>query len=144
MDYKELLLPYQKLLDEAGADRKYSASGIYCIKIDDKIAYIGKSTNMYNRIASHIEHIEEPLSKEFNGKKYKLLRQARYSNHKIGFDVLLYCKEEDLTAAEGEYIRKYLPPLNTQIPKVGGGWEVNNIKSLTLPQLLSLLEDRKN
>ena len=110
MDYKELLLPYQKLLDEAGVDRKYSASGIYCIKIDGKIAYIGKSTNMYNRVASHI-------------------------------DVLLYCKEEDLTAAEGEYIRKYLPPLNTQIPKVEGGWEVNNIKDLTLPQLLSLLEE---
>lgn len=41
----------------------------------------------------------------------------------IGFDVLYYAKsrspdaiQDEIGKAEGEYIRRYLPPLNTQIP----------------------------
>jgi hypothetical protein len=34
-----------------GLAGKYEYAGIYCIKIDDKIVYIGKSGNMLRRVA---------------------------------------------------------------------------------------------
>ena len=38
-------------LKRKGLAGKYEHAGIYCIKIDDKIVYIGKSGNMLRRIA---------------------------------------------------------------------------------------------
>lgn len=38
-------------LTRKGLARKYEHAGIYCIKLDDRIVYIGKSTNMLKRIA---------------------------------------------------------------------------------------------
>lgn len=38
-------------LKKKGLEEKYEHSGIYCIKIDQKIVYIGKSTNMLRRVA---------------------------------------------------------------------------------------------
>lgn len=40
-------------LKRKGLAPKYEHAGIYCIKIDDKIVYIGKSKNMLRRIADH-------------------------------------------------------------------------------------------
>lgn len=34
-----------------GLGAKYERAGIYCIKIDHRIVYIGKSANMLRRIA---------------------------------------------------------------------------------------------
>lgn len=41
---------YNKLKQKGLAD-KYEHAGIYCIKIDDDIVYIGKSHNMLKRVA---------------------------------------------------------------------------------------------
>ena len=38
-------------LKQKGLAAKYEHAGIYCIKIDGKIVYIGKSGNMLRRIA---------------------------------------------------------------------------------------------
>ena len=38
-------------LKKIGLAAKYEYAGIYCIKIDGKIVYIGKSGNMLRRIA---------------------------------------------------------------------------------------------
>ena len=38
-------------LKRKGLDKKYEFAGIYCIKIDDDIVYIGKSHNMLKRVA---------------------------------------------------------------------------------------------
>ena len=38
-------------LKRQGLAAKYEHSGIYCIKIDQKIVYIGRSTNMLRRVA---------------------------------------------------------------------------------------------
>ena len=38
-------------LKRKGFADKYEHAGIYCIKIDDKIVYIGKSSNMLRRVA---------------------------------------------------------------------------------------------
>ena len=38
-------------LKRKGYADKYEHAGIYCIKIDDTIVYIGKSSNMLKRVA---------------------------------------------------------------------------------------------
>lgn len=38
-------------LKRKGLDKKYEHAGIYCIKIDSQIVYIGKSHNMLKRVA---------------------------------------------------------------------------------------------
>ncbi len=38
-------------LNRKGLSSKYEKAGIYCIKIDNDIVYIGKSTNMLMRIS---------------------------------------------------------------------------------------------
>lgn len=40
-------------LKRKGLAAKYEFAGIYCIKIDDEIVYVGKSGNMLRRIAQH-------------------------------------------------------------------------------------------
>ena len=106
-------------LKRKGLADKYEHAGIYCIKIDDKIVYIGKSANMLRRIAEHYVGI-----KTGSEKKYRILAEARRRGHPITFDVLYYAKSKgianrlaEIGEKEGEYIRRYMPMLNTQIPK---------------------------
>jgi len=40
-------------LKRRGFADKYEFAGIYCIKIDENIVYIGKSSNMFRRISEH-------------------------------------------------------------------------------------------
>ena len=101
---------------------KYRGAGIYQIYIDDILVYIGKAHNLLERIAEHIAEIKYVDSKSAN--KYKVLAQAQRTGHQITFDVLYYSPFtsgnemlDDIGFNEGKYIRKYLPFLNTQIPK---------------------------
>jgi hypothetical protein len=47
-NYETNMINYLK---RKGLDKKYEFAGIYCIKIDDDIVYIGKSYNMLKRVA---------------------------------------------------------------------------------------------
>lgn len=102
-----------------GLAAKYEYAGIYCIKIDSKIVYIGKSANMLRRIAQHYAGIQQGTEK-----KYRIISEVERKGHPITFDVLYYAKSRRLVdklaeigEKEGEYIRTYKPILNTQIPK---------------------------
>lgn len=106
-------------MERKGLANKYRHAGIYCIKIDTDIVYIGKSANMLRRIAEHYVGI-----KTGSEKKYRILAEARRRGHPITFDVLYYAKSKgipnqlaEIGEKEGEYIRNYMPILNTQIPK---------------------------
>lgn len=106
-------------LKRKGYDNKYESAGIYCIKIDNDIVYIGKSHNMLKRIAQHYVGI-----KSQSELKYRILAEAQRKGHKIGFDVLYYATQsgynaitDEIGTKEGEYIKKHKPALNTQIPK---------------------------
>ena len=74
---------------------------------------------MLKRIAQHYAGIQKETEK-----KYRILAEARRRGHNINFDVLYYAKSHryadklaEIGKIEGEYIRKYNPILNTQIPK---------------------------
>ncbi len=106
-------------LKRKGLAAKYEYAGIYCIKIDGKIVYIGKSANMLRRIAQHYAGIQQGTEK-----KYRIISEAERKGHPITFDVLYYAKSRRLVdklaeigEKEGEYIRHHNPILNTQIPK---------------------------
>lgn len=98
--------------------KKYNRPGCYSISIGEKLVYIGKSRNMLVRLAQHIDDTAYS-----NSHKYEILREAQSRGYNIKFDVL-YCGggvsqdeiDSDIGVREGELIRQYCPPLNTQIP----------------------------
>ena len=104
---------------------KYQKAGIYCIKINDKIVYVGKSVNMLKRIVEHQCEIMDCGKRSAN--KYKVLNEAyKRSDCKIGFDVLYVSKRKsleniysDIGEAEARLINEYMPILNYQIPTIG-------------------------
>lgn len=109
---------------EASAPGKYDCAGIYSISIGGKMVYIGKSNNIKTRIAFHILNLSDVSSREYGAHKYQIIRDAIGKNLIIKFDLLYKAKEieenkikEEIGIKEGELIRKYMPPLNYQIPK---------------------------
>ena len=114
-----------------GQSPKYEHPGIYCIKLNDQIVYIGKSQNMLERIAAHYVGV-----KTGSERKYRLLAEAQRKGYPVQFDVLYYAKEtkwldiiEEIGQKEGELIRQYRPILNTQIPKEENWrqWDLNKV-----------------
>ena len=110
---------------------KYEHPGIYCIKVDGQILYIGKSENMLKRVAEHYVGIR--IGSE---KKYRLLSEIQRNGHPIEFDVLYYAQKkrasairEEIGSKEGEYIRQFRPVLNMQIPKAEDWrkWDTNTV-----------------
>lgn len=126
-----------KELITSASGSKYDCSGIYCIYIDDKLVYIGKSKNMKNRIASHMYNME------INDKehKYQILNEAIRTGHTIRFDKIQRCDiVENISDLEGYWIRHYMPPLNTQIPKEENSkkYIINKkAKQVTLAEILA-------
>ena len=128
-------------LKRKGLAPKYEHAGIYCIKIDNQIVYIGKSHNMLKRVAQHYVGIQ--LKTE---RKYCILAEAQQKGHAINFDVLYRAKQtrhtelaDEIGEKEGEYIRKYKPALNTQIPKTDywRSYDINkNASTITLSEIL--------
>ena len=116
MGYAENMYEWLK---RKGYAPKYDHAGIYCIKIDDTIVYIGKSHNMLKRVSQHYAAIMGQSEK-----KYRIFAEAQRKGHSINFDVLYHAAEtyypavkEEIGRKEGEYIRQYKPVLNTQIPR---------------------------
>lgn len=109
---------YNKYLQQSWS-QKFLNAGIYSISINNKIVYVGKSTNMLYRMAEHWASMTYPKEN-----KYRVLSEAKWRNYNVKFDVLYYAKsltrdelEEEIGEAEGYFIRKFRPPLNYQIPK---------------------------
>ena len=116
MGYAENMYEWLK---RKGYAPKYDHAGIYCIKIDDTIVYIGKSHNMLKRVSQHYAAIMGQSEK-----KYRIFAEAQRKGHSINFDVLYHAAEtyypavkNEIGQKEGEYIRQYKPVLNTQIPR---------------------------
>ena len=125
-------------LKKKGLAAKYERAGIYCIKIDEKIVYIGKSGNMLRRIAQHYAGIQQGTEK-----KYRIISEAERKGHPITFEVLYYAKSRrrldklvEIGEKEGEYIREYKPILNTQIPKAENWetWDINEVDARAILQ----------
>ena len=97
---------------------------------------------MLVRVAHHYVGI-----KRGSERKYRILAEAQRKGQRIGFDVLYYAKSErqkdivnEIGEKEGEYIRKYRPILNTQIPKEED-WHKWDVEKVNARDVLKLLLD---
>lgn len=84
-----------------GISKRDSEIGIYKITFADDSIYIGKSTNLGTRLASHIKGM-------YSGKHHNFKVQAKFDKFGIPkFDVLEKLEvEDDLDLAETKYIRE--------------------------------------
>lgn len=137
MSYEVNMYNYLK---RKGLAPKYEHAGIYCIKVDEQIVYIGKSHNMLKRVAQHYVGIK--CESEL---KYRILSEVQRKGHSINFDVLYYATrqghysiDDEIGEKEGEYIREYKPLLNTQIPKVED-WRLFDIEKVNAKEVLNTL-----
>ena len=97
---------------------------------------------MLVRVAHHYVGI-----KRGSERKYRILAEAQRKGQRIGFDVLYYAKSErqkdivnEIGEKEGEFIRKYRPILNTQIPKEED-WHKWDVEKVNARDVLKLLLD---
>lgn len=116
-------------------DKYDNRAGCYCIYIDDKLVYIGKSMNIFERIAAHIYNMDNNKRDEH---KYHILNEARTNGNKISFDVIYYANKTDVDEARKDIsineeilIQKYLPPLNYLV-KSDSENPVHNEDALTI------------
>ena len=133
-----------KMLRRKGLAPKYESPGIYCIKLNEQIVYIGKSQNMLERVAQHFVGI-----KQGSERKYRILAEAQRKGQTVGFDVLYYAKSKnkqemlsEIGEKEGELIREFHPILNTQIPK-DENWHKWNVEGVNAREVLKLLLDNE-
>ena len=110
-----------RMLKRRGLSAKYEHAGIYCIRQNNKIVYVGKSVNMLRRIAQHYVGI-----KTGSERKYRILAEVQGKGYGITFDVLYNATqanpaaiETEIGQKESEYINLYRPILNSQIPHEG-------------------------
>ena len=130
------------LLRRRGYGDKYDHAGIYSIRLGDKLVYIGKSINMLERIAQHYVGIQYR-----NAEKYRIIAHMQQEGYPVNFDVLYDASstsrhdiDEEIGHMEGVYLRKYRPPLNTQIPKEED-WRKYEVKRIaTEDELRQLLQ----
>lgn len=57
-------MEYERLCQK-GLSHKYDHPGIYCIKANNEIIYIGKSTNMMWRVAEHLDGIRKAKTQKY-------------------------------------------------------------------------------
>lgn len=92
--------------------QKVGVYGIYCNGI---LVYVGKSTNMFHRMCSHMMNTFEPSQRDYNSKKYRQLRQAAFAGAKIQFRVIQITEPDQLDNRQQFWIVKEQPPLNTMV-----------------------------
>ncbi len=99
---------------------------------------------MLRRVAEHYVGI-----KTQSEKKYRILVEIQRKGYSVDFDVLYDAKStrygaitQEIGEQEGAYIRKYRPPLNTQIPKAEN-WRKWDTVEIDPQSVISLLLDDK-
>jgi predicted GIY-YIG superfamily endonuclease len=105
-------------------------SGIYCILCDEKIIYVGKSTDMLHRFIAHKANTICEEAEEYNRPKYVKMREALLKGHNISCRELEFCDKDVLSAREDYWISKYMPPLNSIVPTIYGGHCKKSIRSI--------------
>lgn len=84
-------------------------SGVYCIKVDNAIVYVGKAKDLNERMRQHWNSIFTKSEEN----KYVLLNSARGRKHKITFWLLEECEEIELKSKETYWIHSLRPCLNS-------------------------------
>lgn len=104
-------------------------AGVYCIKVNDKVLYVGQSRQVQGRVINHISSIANCIENMMLGEsvenKYRILAIAFLENYDLEFVELYQCDTsgldkdtitENLKEVEMYYIDLYDAPLNTYRP----------------------------
>lgn len=130
-----------KILDALSQYKeKYNHAGIYCICVNNKVIYVGKSKNMLDRIEQHIHQMMLQFPKE---SKYIVLQGLRERGYSITFEVLEYADAADLKEREAFWINYYMPTLNTQIPRHKDFKKQKRIKLEKIEDVLKLAKEKQ-
>lgn len=121
------------VVDNQLLNNVFCKPGIYAITIENRIAYIGQSKNLYQRCCQHIYNTQNAVFN--NEKKYLLLLSAQLGGFKVDCSPLEYCSIDELNEKENYYINKYKPCLNILTPT-----GKQNIDNLTIVDVLKSLE----
>ena len=100
---------------------------------------------MMRRLAEHFVGIKLPEEH-----KYRILAEAKKKGHCVRFEKIYDARsklpseiEEEIGETEGIFIRKYLPPLNTQIPKESDWRKYDYYAAATTITLDEILNQKK-
>ena len=86
-------------------------TGIYCIKVNNTIVYIGQSIDIKDRLKDHLIGIQYHFYKE---NKYQLLHSCYWRNeYKITFHIIERCRKTQLDEKEQFWIKLIHPCLNS-------------------------------
>lgn len=86
-------------------------SGVYCIKVNKAIVYVGKSKDINSRVRQHWRNI---LSDKCKDNKYSLLRMCGCRNDiNITFWLLEEAEEDRIKGLETTWIKALSPCLNS-------------------------------
>lgn len=112
--YQQLKKKYYTVMNHK-RQKLWQKVGVYGIYCNGTLVYVGKSTNMFHRMCSHMMNTFEPSQKEYNSKKYVQLRAAAFGGAKIQFRPIQFTDLEVLGDRQQFWIRKEQPPLNTVV-----------------------------
>lgn len=110
--------PINKYLTFKNNKERETIQGIYGIEVNNKIVYIGQSTNISKRCKQHTYKIIKPFEKckKYNNDLipvYTELRNLFYNDYYIRFLILERVEDKNkLKEREKYYINKYKPSLN--------------------------------
>lgn len=130
----------KQIIIDSGKKDKYNKQGLYGIYLNNKLVYIGKSTNMLVRIANHMLAIDG-IGGDKDAWKYNMIRQAIADGYRVRFDVIAEmegCSCHELSLEEARTIGCRKPILNKQLPALDGSnsWSWNpNAKGKTYEDL---------
>lgn len=112
-----------KIIDKMGMNDYKNVSGLYFIKIYDKIVYIGSSkTDLAYRIARHKMHLLDPNDEP--ELKYDVMREVYNRDPNIWQVIIQPLPAADCTIEEYKLIDKYKPIFNEKyaIYEEGNGY----------------------
>lgn len=93
-------------------DAQGAVSGIYAIYIQDKLVYIGKSTNLNNRVYQHERGI---ITGKGGCSWYNIAKEFYIRDYDIKIVVVEPVEEKELLAKEQYYIELHRPIFNTRL-----------------------------
>ena len=88
--------------------------GIYAIYIDNKIVYIGQSSNLNHRAQEHESSIRKGYVNN-NYRWYNLAKEFYERGHEFKFEILEEIENDQLLSRETELIKKHWPIFNERI-----------------------------
>lgn len=98
---------------EGSKEKYFNKMGVYGIYVNNHLAYVGKSKNLFHRFVAHQMNTFQPCERDYNTPKYVQLRRAVINGGQVELKVIqMVDNENDLSKREEHYISMYTPPLN--------------------------------